>query len=351
MKQIFMIALLASAGMWYGCSEADIPSDELLSGSLQEASEKVSETATVLEFESLSDFQNAMNNLSSYNTEEEKIQWVNTHYPNFSSIQELYWDAMAEMAQLDASSEEEYMAFKEKYANLYFPNYREDAGFYIPMTNLDAAFLTNKNCEVSIAGEIVNMKDIESYDVLMDLGRAYYASILPTTRATMGSFNLNSTAMNSVGPEYDSDWTVYDGDRKCKLKARRVFKDNSNGMIRGSLSYLHLEFCFRKKTWLGWSNYSSKSTIDFTANIPGVSTPVKANFSNSGTSSHDNELLYPIAITQDSNNWYYTFVETPCVANVGYQGVGKPLVYKWNMAGIQCVTPLTASPVQINPYL
>lgn len=354
MKKIILFTMLIMVIGLSSCSDMDTPDLGFIKESPQsELKETKSSDEFVLTFKSQDEFQSALDKIASYETDEEKLQWVKDNYPNFSSIQALYWDAMDEMAEIDGESPDAYEVFQTKYSQLYFPRYLDDAGFYIPMRNLDAAFLVNKNYEVSISGKIVNMRDIESYQDLILLQRAYYSDDIPMTmtRATMGSFNLNSTSMNSVGPEYDSGWTKY-GDRKVKLKARRRFKEyEPSPGFKGSISLLHLEFCFRKKTFLGWANYSSKSTIDFKANIPGLSAPITASFSHSGTSSHDSELEYPIAIHNDASHWYYTFVETPCQATVNYQGVSQILKYSWNMPGIQCVTPLTANPAIFKPRL
>lgn len=352
MKKIILFTMLIMAIGLSSCSDMDTPDLGFSKESLQsELKEAQASDEFVLTFKSQDEFQSALDKIASYETDEEKLQWVKDNYPNFSSIQTIYWKAMDEMAEVDGERPDAYEAFQTKYSQLYFPHYMDDAGFYVPMRNLDAAFLVNKNYEVSISGKIVNMRDIESYQDLITLSRAYYSDSTPMTRAAMGSFNLNSTSMNSVGPEYDSGWTKY-GDRKVKLKARRRFKEfEPSPGFKGSISLLHLEFCFRKKTFLGWANYSSKSTIDFKANIPGLSVPVTGSFSHSGNSSHDSELEYPIAVHKDASHWYYTFVETPCQATVNFQGVSQILKYTWNMPGIQCVTPLTANPVPFRPFI
>lgn len=350
-KNILFTMLIMVIGL-SSCSNMDTPDLGFVKESPQsELKEAPSSDDLVLTFKSQVEFQSALDKIASYETDEEKLQWVKDKYPNFSSIQTIYWEAMDEMTEIDGENQDAYEVFQTKYSQLYFPRYMEDAGFYVPMSDLDAAFLVNKNYEVSISGKIVNMRDIESYQDLIRLNRAYYSDNTPLTRAAMGSFKLNSTSMNSVGPEYDSEWTTY-GNRKVKLKARRRFKEfEPTPGFKGSISLLHLEFCFRKKTFLGWANYSGKSTIDFKANIPGVQVPVMASFSNSGNSSHDSELQYPIAIHSDASHWYYTFVEAPCRATVNFQDVSQTLNYSWNMPGIQCVTPLSANHATIIPNL
>lgn len=350
MKNLIMFAMFIMAFALSSCSDVERP-EPSVQATLQETLKTRSSEVSTLSFESMEDFQTAVAHIATLSSEEEKLEWINKNYPNFRSIQLLYWEAMEEMANTDAVEAEQFNAFEQKYESLYFPKYEEDAGFYIPMTNLDAAFLVNENCEVAIADAILNLKDINDYHELAELGRAFYSIESPMPITEMGSFNLNSTSMNSVGPEYDSGWTQY-GDRKVKLKARRKFNTIQMAVgFNGSESVMHFEFCFRKKTWLGWSNYSSKSTIEFKASLPGGRTLGPVLYSHSGTSSHDSETPYPIRISSDASHWYYTFDAAPCEAVINYQGVSQTLKYNWIMPGIQCVTPLTANPAPILPQL
>lgn len=332
------------------CSNVEEPiSGGLTNTSLTRSGQAVSLGDSMLSFNSQDDFQATVTHLESLSSVEDKMNWIKENYPNFKSIQSLYWDAMAEMGKMENVDTDKYEAFQQKYLGLYFPKYLEDAGFYVPMVNLDAAFLVNKECNVEIAGTVINLRDIEDYSKLIELGRAYYSNESPTPISDLASFNLNSTSMKSVGPEYDSGWKTYDK-RKVKLKARRRFTSYSpTPVIKGSKSLFHLEFCFRKKTWLGWVNYSSTSTIVFKANIPGLGWTNDLSFSHNGSSSHDSEFEYPIKITSDASHTYYTFGEAPCVAQITFRDVSSQLNYSWNMPGCQCVTPRTSSPVLILP--
>lgn len=352
MKKFVMLAMSFMALTLSSCSDVDSP-ETVVKSPISKTSETRSSDTCLLYFESKEDFDAEVAKIATLSSDEEKMRWVDEKHPGFKSIQTQYWEAMAEMAEMTNVDAEHYNAFEQKHKSLYFPKFMEDAGFYVPMTNLDAAFLANENCEISIAGKIIDLQDVDSYNDLVEVGRAYYAIESPMPLSTMTSFSLSSTSMNSVGPEYDSGWTQYD-DRKVKLKARRKFNTipmatGNNGS--GSESVIHLEFCFRKKTWLGWSNYSSKSTIVFKATIPfaGILGPVS--FAKDGNSSHDSELQYPIRISSDATHWYYTFDEAPCEASITYQGVSHTLIYNWSMPGIQCVTPISANHAPILPYI
>lgn len=130
----------------------------------------------VLSFKDCNEFNDALEILTDLPSDEERMQWVSNRYPDFKSIQMLYWEAMDEMGKMEDVGIEEYETFQEKYSTLYFPKFMEDAGYYIPMTNLTAAFLCNQDCEVIIGEQLLSFKDIDDYGTLMDLGRAYYSN-------------------------------------------------------------------------------------------------------------------------------------------------------------------------------
>lgn len=350
MKQFLFISIIMM-GLFCtsSCSQSSIDIDEqFMDVSVLNYSNTRTQEDNILIFESETDFQKVMEEISSFDSDEEKLQWVKTKFPEFSSIQTLYWEAMQEMAEINAEDKEVCERFQSKYSALYFPLYKEDGGFYIPMKNLDAAFLANENCEVIIGGLLKNLRDIWSYGTLMDLGRAYYSTSIPMTRASMGSFSLNKTDQNSVGPEYDSDWTIY-GSKKVKLKARRVFKKYTVAPgFNGSESLLHLEFCFRKQTWFGWGNVKRESEINFSTTLP-PNIPLTFNKKHNGNSSHDSEFRYPVKITSDATKVYYTFAEVVCHATVDFEGIDELLQYTWTMPGIQATSPSVNGPALIIP--
>ncbi|MDE6795757.1 MAG: hypothetical protein K2J63_10715 [Muribaculaceae bacterium] len=351
MKKFLMMVILSVTLGLAACSNADDATLDVERVTSQSENRQTrTQEDSILTFESWDEFQTVVDALDQCDSEDEKMQWVNNHYPNFTSIQDLYWEAMHEAGELD-DSQDAYDLFCDKYSDLYFPDYLEDIGYYIPMTDLNKAFLVNIKYEVSIAGEIVNMRDITDYETLVNLGRALYSPEVPMTIGTMGSFSINDFNKNSVGPEYDSGWETI-GRRKVKLKARRRFK--SYEPIPGGKeckSLFHLEFCFRRKRDLGWLNYSCRSKINFKASIPGVATPIEVSFEKKEWSSHDYEFAYPIAIWNDATHWYYTYVETPCTATVDFKDINQLLNYSWNMPGIQCVTPISANHAPITPIL
>lgn len=345
-KELLTIALCAIMTTQYSCSDSTMLQSE--EGAVENTVTTVNlETDATLKFESQAEFDNALQILRSLKSEKEKSEWVHTTFPKFTSIQDVYEQAGEEMADMTDESEAAFMSFKNKYKELYFPLVGEDAGFYIPIKDLDVAYLANPNGKVIINNAEIDLKDISDYETLKTLGRAYYE--LPKTRAVETEFQLNSTSMNSVGPEYDSGWKEY-GKRKIKLKARRKFTtiELSPG-FNGSQSWFHTEFCFRKKTIVGWVNYRCTSNITGTVTIPGFPYNLKLDATETGTSSHDKDYPYPIHISSSNGNWYYRFYEAPCTATVAFKDIDQLIVFNWNMPGIYATSAGDRLPVQILP--
>ena len=167
----------------------------------------------VLEFASQSDFDSAVTQLSLLENSAKKSEWMHVHYPMFRSIKDVYEDAMVEADEI-GDSESDFDTFMDKYSSLYFPLYKEDAGFYVPIKDENVAYFANANCEVRIAGKTITLRDINDYQTLMDLGVAYYTNPKPkrlmvAENNDVITFKIDRGLMvNSVegaaGKEYDS---------------------------------------------------------------------------------------------------------------------------------------------------
>lgn len=299
----------------------------------------------MLSFDSEASFQQAVETLKSMNSWEEKNSWLKANFGNFQSMQFVYDTAMAEAENL-GETEDEYRAFKDKYSTLYFPMYKEDYGYYIPLKDLAMADLVNENGNVIIAGNVVNKKDITSYNELMDLGRAYYgiSQGMQSRAAGESETFIFQKDVEDVGSTWDSGWHKENG-KKVKLKIRR--------RIVNWTMLLHTEFCFRKKTWLGWTNYSSNSTITGTAkmyNDDGLcSQTVNISHSESGKSSHDADFG-PLNVYRSAQNIYtklYTYSVYKVVGNasVQYRGIGNAQQYNWTL--VPATNTIDASSVPI----
>lgn len=316
MKKLFFTVLFSTLLLSCGNEGINQPPDvEFSSSNVSSIS-----GANVLKFDSESALTDAVNELSKLASSKEKLDWVHSHYPGFTSIQDIYTEALVEADEI-GDSESDFNNFMKKYDSLYFPLYKEDAGFYVAMRDLNIAFFVNSSYDVIIGNEIKNLKDIDDYSTLMSLGRAYY-TIKPNRVASTSDFDdfilPSSGDLNTVGTEYDSGWTQYDK-RKVKLKARRRLVDYE--------SKFHTEFCFRKKKPRGWVNYSSKSTINGIIRFSDVYSPISLNKSHDQRSSHDDEVAVPVAI----NAKYFIFPGLKCQFTISYQGVPNQLSYSWEM--------------------
>lgn len=290
---------------------------------------------TIAVFGSEAEFAQALKAVSALQTEEEKVNWVKEHYGNFQSMQALYDKAMEEAADL-GETKEEYLKFKTKYNSLYFPMYKEDGGYYIPLRNLNSAYLVNANGNISIDGNVRNKKDITTYQELMDLDRAYYVNDKPATMAAVNYdyFTINPD-VEDVGSTWDSDWRERaDGKRKVKLKVRRR-------IVSWNLLF-HTEVAFRKHTWLGWANYKSDTKVDGTAtvyvselNSTYHNMTLKYYHEESGKSSHDGDtglFIYRESTTAD--RFTYLVPRLAGKAQVYYQAMGN-LDFEWGLPPVK----------------
>lgn len=107
-----------------------------------------------------------------------KLSHIEKIYPNFISILDLYKDAM-EWADINLDeTENSYNTWKKMYGDyLYFPEYKEDYGAYIPISKKTIAAVSNISGKVVVGDQIVDMKDIFSYEDLQLKGcDAYYSN-------------------------------------------------------------------------------------------------------------------------------------------------------------------------------
>ena len=86
----------------------------------------------------------------------------------FTSIYDVFVDAMMN-AESYYDRKGGYEEFKEKYNTLYFPETKDDISAYLPVSDPYLAKFLNKDGEIIIAGKMINMIDISSYDQLKEL--------------------------------------------------------------------------------------------------------------------------------------------------------------------------------------
>ena len=237
-------------------------------------------------FRNSAEFDEALRELSLLETEESKYSFVEVRYGQFYSLKKVYDAAMLAARDLD-ESKESYMEYKNNFSPyLFFSEYADDCGAYLPVKNKNVAYLLNVYGEVIISGNRICKNDVTSYTDLQEVGVAMYdRGEGPTmTRGWNPSYISHSVyafteSSNNVGMEYDSGWWQ-EGKRKVRMKCGRKVE----GSQLQPVMKLHIEVSFRKKTWLGWSNYVSETTTTgtFTGGYSG-----SINFYKNADSSHD----------------------------------------------------------------
>lgn len=326
MEKSFFILALISAMAFSSCSnDCDIENTLTNVTGTRTLSLDVS---TPVEFANETEFKSAIEQISKLDNSEKKLAWVHAHYPTLHSIMDIYYDALTEADKI-GDSESDFNQFMDKYSSLYFPLYKEDAGFYVPIQDENVAYLANSKCEVKIGGQVVSLRDVFDYQTLMDMGVAYYTNTSSKRLKAVSSSDVDilrnyEKDMNSVGTEYDSDWRMYEG-RKVKLKARRRVSSN--------VSKLHFEFCFRKKKPRGWVNYSSESTFNGKVNLATTDRKLTlaVNKKIDGRSSHDYEIECNVHLDQTT----LIFLYLDCSMTVQFRGIGD-INFNWGMKAVAC---------------
>lgn len=166
----------------------------------------------------------------------------------FYSLYDYFTDAMNE-AESYYDRPGGYEEFKAKYAMLYFPEEGDDYSAYLPVKDQKIAKLLNANGEVSINGKIMNLKDISSYQQLLDLGIAATEEdyTVPMTRA---DYPLNEL------PEV-----------RCNNRRLWVSTEVRRGSSPGVAEEIAILVRFRKKGLFGkWYNYGSTTYLKFEPN-------------------------------------------------------------------------------------
>ncbi|MDE6533170.1 MAG: hypothetical protein K2M27_06525 [Muribaculaceae bacterium] len=335
---VFMSAVLL---LLTSCGNEDIPQmPEKTMTKNEKSLTRSTKTYPVLSFESQSEFDSVVCQIATLNSSEAKLKWVKENYPNFESIQGVYSQALSEAESLD-ETEEEFLAFMDKYDTLYFPLVGDDAGFYIPVKDLDVSFLLSPACEVNIAGNLIDMKDIYSYDTLVSLGRAYYSNTqfnVSTLDYEQFRFDKN---LKNIGGTFESGWRYNDDhDRKINVKIDRQLKELEPApTYTVSESRLHIEVSFRKHTAFGWANYSSETGVVGSFKCDSITVPVEVSMK--GTSSHDVYLVIPVHIALGDGNYYVATFPELSSNNlvVHFRGFDNRTPYEVKMTGAYCTIP------------
>jgi hypothetical protein len=190
---------------------------------------------------------------------------------------------------------------------------------------------------VIVGNEVRKVDNIASYEDLQESGQAYYTHNAEESNILLRNSvdnNIYSIRKRYIGKEQDSGWEKR-GKRKLKLKFG--LQGNKKLAPNPFTLKLHLEVSFRKKTWIGWVNYSSKTTTTGTINVGGVQTSI--NFYKNGSSSHD---WYSAPVT----NWWrdvsspngIAYYRTPAISanlTTSFQGFDKPKYCNFNLPSVR----------------
>ena len=293
----------------------------------------------ILQFKDESEFKKMLEKLSDLDDEDSKESLVKAHFGEFYSLKNVYDAAMQIADELD-ESKDAYLKYKKMFdPYLYFSDYEDDCGAYLPVKNKDMAYLLNAFGEVCISGTNVCMNNVVLYDDLQDTGVAMYDKEENTmTRAWNSSYIDHSNiafdeSSGNVCKEYDSSWWE-ENKRKIRLKCGRKVV----GSTLSPVMKLHIEISFRKKTWAGWANYSSKTTTTgtFTGGYNG-----SINFYKHADSSHD---WYQTITTLPGGRDYLGFPHILNNAihaelNLDFRGIGPILYLSFDVPSAEVIIP------------
>lgn len=272
MKNLFF-SLISIMLMCVSCSQdvENIPYKQNLSdNSLNLFGEYIEQIDGTLKFSDKSSLENVLDNLMrsqeimTKSADNGLIQ--NSDYviseKNFRSIYDDYVAAMDE-AHLYYDQWADYYHFKEKYSNLYFPEYGKDYSVYLPISDKNLAKLANRDGFILIGDELVDCKDIKSHEDLDEFGLSIPENN-KNTRADVNSIIHYNDGENLVWINvHDQGYNAYQG--------KRLFK---------------FEVCFRDKGFLGiWHNRRATTKLFASASVGQVTH--SGSGQQEGMSSHD----------------------------------------------------------------
>lgn len=279
--------VLASISLFNSCSNDDL--DASKESFVLIENEKVNIINNTLSFQDQFTFESVLKKMKLRNSNinngftlpninpytDEKVNQID----GFFSLYDSFNEALGK-ADNYYQNEDDYNKFKELYANLYFPEYKEDYSVYLPVDDEDLAKLLNLNGDVYINGKLINMKNIDNYERLQELGIAMYQSnVVIPKRSKIREYPRNYVEMIiTLGEEYIEGKTKY-----------WLTISDSNHLI------YTFNVNFRKKGFLGfWYNLKANSICPLEIFMEGFDYPYyhinsnllkKINFSTFGVKS------------------------------------------------------------------
>lgn len=195
----------------------------------------------------------------------------------FTSLYDIFESAMNDVDEY-YSRPGGYEEFKAKYSSLLFPEEGDDYSAYLPISDKKLAMLADINGDVIIAKSKVSLKDINTYQQLVDLGQTPPGDIV-----TMAQSGDVITGINKI-PE-------------TKVGDNKVWVNTKRGMD-GMIPIIKVEVCFRKKYGFIWSNHNSNTTASLQGGYNGLKMYAGKDHESAtaihGFSSHDYYYANPV---------------------------------------------------------
>lgn len=266
-----------------------------------------SEKIEILSFANDAEFNNLVELIRS--NEVDASKGVNTRSTptlntEFESIFDEYAQAMDEADEYYLK-EGGYEEFKEKFPNLYYPEYKDDFSAYLPVMDEVVAKLLNKKGQVIIGGVVRDMRDVFSYHDLLKAGLG-----IPDIDTNVVTEITTRSGLRTV--TLTSSKQTINSKRKAWLTYR--------GYVQGKNKVARIDVCFRKKGVLGWYNgrLTSYGGLSF-----------EAPFQELSLSSYDAKLdeysphkYFIISAPKDEVNKFYADlngkVKIPCTFSVDF---------------------------------
>ena len=218
--------------------------------------ETFTQSNAILSFESENDFLAAVQAVRRGNND--VLAETRSASPeHFISLYEEFVQAMSE-ADYYYQREGGYEEFKERFPNLYYPEYAEDYAAFLPVSDEIVAQFINQDGKVIIAGKEKDLRDVWTYEKIQELGLAMPEEDvveLPETRASSSAFRLTL-------------------DKQDVNKKRRAWITR-RGITIDDMKFGRLDLCFRKKGLLGWYNGTMTSNSYIIERMPGFGSTIE----------------------------------------------------------------------------
>ncbi|ULB34959.1 MULTISPECIES: hypothetical protein [Proteiniphilum] len=198
----------------------------------------------ILTFDNEADFRKAVETMRN-NQSETTTFTRSASGEGFTSIYDEFDEAMNE-ADDYYQREGGYEEFKLKFPNLYYPEHGEDYAAFLPVSDEAVAKLLNQQGKVIIAGEEKDLRDVDSYEKIQELGLGMpeYENTdeNPSTRAftDIKYLTLSKEKMNKK--------------RKAWITLRGIEVSDKKSKDGSKVKLGRVDLCFRKKGAVHWYN-------------------------------------------------------------------------------------------------